>query len=105
MPGLPIRGAPDSLTQAAAVAHHVERLRIGVAATPVYTRSPTVLAATAHVLAQVLPGRFIMGLGSSSQTMMGQWNGIALDKPVTRVTETAQLVAHYAQRGKNQLRW
>jgi probable F420-dependent oxidoreductase len=85
-------GAPDSLTQAAAVAHHTQRLRIGVAATPVYTRSPTILAATANVLGQVLPGRFVMGLGSSSQTMMGQWNGIALDRPVKRVTETAQLV-------------
>ena len=85
-------GAPDSLTQAAAVAHHIQRLRIGVAATPVYTRAPSILAATAHVLAQVLPNRFVMGLGSSSQTMMGQWNGLALEKPVTRVTETAQLV-------------
>lgn len=85
-------GAPDALTQAAAIAHHVERLRIGVAATPVYTRSPSILAATANVLGQILPGRFVMGLGSSSQTMMGQWNGIDLTKPVTRVTETAQLV-------------
>ena len=33
-----------------------------------------------------------MGLGSSSQTIMGQWNGIPLDKPLTRVKETAQLV-------------
>ena len=60
--------------------------------TPVYTRSPSVLAASANVISQVLPGRFIMGLGSSSQTIMGQWNGIPLDKPLTRVKETAQLV-------------
>ena len=85
-------GAPDSLTQVAAVAHHTQRLRLGVAVTPVYTRSPTVLAATANVLGQILPGRFVMGLGSSSQTIMGQWNGISLDRPVTRVTETAELV-------------
>ena len=85
-------GAPDSLTMAAAVAHHVERLRIGIAATPVYTRSPSVFAATAHVLSQVLPDRFVIGLGSSSQTMMGQWNGIPLEMPLTRVTETAELV-------------
>lgn len=85
-------GAPDTLTQIAAVGHHTKSLRIGVAVTPVYTRSPSVLAASAHVISQVIPGRFVMGLGSSSQTIMGQWNGIPLDKPLTRVKETAQLV-------------
>lgn len=85
-------GAPDSLTQVAAVAHHTNTIRIGVAVTPVYTRTPAVLAATANVLEQLLPGRFIMGLGSSSQTIMGAWNGIALDKPMTRVKDTALMV-------------
>lgn len=85
-------GAPDSLTQVAAIGHHTKDIRIGVAVTPVYTRSPSVLAATANVISQVIPGRFVMGIGSSSQTIMGQWNGIALDKPRTRVRETAELV-------------
>lgn len=85
-------GAPDTLTQIAAVGHHTWNIRIGVAVTPVYTRSPSVLAASANVISQVIPGRFILGLGSSSQTIMGQWNGIPLDKPLTRVKETAQLV-------------
>lgn len=85
-------GAPDSLTQVAAIAHHTQNMRIGVAVTPVYTRTPAVLAATADVISQVLPGRFIMGLGSSSQTIMGAWNGIPLDKPLTRVKETATMV-------------
>ncbi|MDA0977773.1 MAG: LLM class flavin-dependent oxidoreductase [Proteobacteria bacterium] len=85
-------GAPDSLTQIAAVGHHTKSIRIGVAVTPVYTRSPTVLAASANVIEQVIPGRFVLGIGSSSQTIMGQWNGIPLDKPLTRVKETAQLV-------------
>jgi len=85
-------GAPDTLTQIAALGRDIAKLRIGVAVTPVYTRTPAVLAATANVISQVLPGRFVLGLGSSSQTIMGQWNGIPLDKPVTRVRETAQLV-------------
>ncbi|MGI9326940.1 MAG: LLM class flavin-dependent oxidoreductase [Pseudomonadales bacterium] len=85
-------GAPDSLTQVAAIAHHTKNIRIGIAVTPVYTRTPAVLAATANVISQVLPNRFVMGLGSSSQTIMGQWNGIPLDKPLTRVRETAIMV-------------
>jgi probable F420-dependent oxidoreductase len=85
-------GAPDTLTQVAAVAHHTSNIRIGVAVTPVYTRTPAVIAASVNVIGQVLPGRFVMGIGSSSQTIMGQWNGIPLDKPLTRVKETAQMV-------------
>ncbi len=85
-------GAPDSLTQVAAIAHQTRDIRVGIAVTPVYTRTPAVLAATADVISQVMPGRFIMGLGSSSQTIMGQFNGIPLDKPLTRVKETALMV-------------
>jgi len=85
-------GAPDALTTAAALGGVAESVRIGVAVTPVYTRTPAVLAATANTLAQILPGRFVMGLGSSSQTMMKGWHGIDFEKPLTRVRETAQLV-------------
>lgn len=85
-------GAPDTLTQAAAVAQHTSSIRIGIAATPVYTRSPAVIAASVNVIGQLLPGRFVMGIGSSSQTIMGRWNGIPLYKPLTRVRETAELV-------------
>ncbi|RLA38912.1 MAG: hypothetical protein DRQ64_07985, partial [Gammaproteobacteria bacterium] len=85
-------GAPDSLTTAAALAAHTKTIRIGVAVTPVFTRTPVVLAATANALGQVLPGRFVMGLGASSQTMMNNWHGIPLEKPVTRVKNTAIMV-------------
>lgn len=85
-------GAPDSLTTAAILGAHTKTIRIGIAVTPVYTRTPAVLAATGNTISQVLPGRFVMGLGSSSQTMMDGWHGMPLDKPLTRVKETALMV-------------
>ena len=85
-------GAPDALTLSAGLAAHTQTLRIGVAVTPVFTRTPAVLAATANTLGQLLPGRFVMGLGSSSQTMMENWHGQTFDKPLTRVRNTAALV-------------
>ena len=84
--------APDSLTMVAVVAPYTQRMRVGVAVTPVYTRTPAVFAATANVLGQLLPGRFVLGLGSSSQAIMERFNGIKLEKPVTRVRETATIV-------------
>ena len=90
-------GAPDGLTTAAAIAAHTKRLRIGMAIVPVYTRSLTVLAASTDVIAQALPGRFILGLGSSSEAIMQNFNGIKLEKPLTRVKETAIVVRSILQ--------
>ena len=87
-------GSPDSLTMLAALGAHIHRMRVGCAVTPVYTRTPAVLAATANVLGQVYPGRFVMGLGSSSETIMTRFNGIPLETPLTRVKETAIIVRH-----------
>ncbi|MDF1736791.1 MAG: LLM class flavin-dependent oxidoreductase [Minwuia sp.] len=84
--------APDALTSVAALGPRFEKLRFGIAVTPVFSRTPAVLAATANVIGQAMPGRFVMGLGSSSQTMMVGWHGQHFEKPLTRVKETAQLV-------------
>ena len=59
-------GFPDALTLAAAVAERTHKVRIGVAVTPIYTRTPAVLAATAATLSELSSGRFVLGLGTSS---------------------------------------
>jgi len=82
----------DALTTAAAVALNTSRCRIGTAIIPVFSRTPAVLASTAHVLHQLSQGRFILGLGSSSQTMMENWHGLNFEKPLTRVKETVELI-------------
>ncbi|MBF0276955.1 MAG: LLM class flavin-dependent oxidoreductase [SAR324 cluster bacterium] len=82
----------DALTTAAVVAERTERVRIGTAIIPVFTRTPGVFAATTYVLNKISQGRFVLGLGSSSHTMMENWHGLAYEKPLTRVKETATLV-------------
>ena len=82
----------DALTTAAAVALNTDRCRIGTAIIPVFSRTPAVLASTTHVLNQLSGGRFILGLGSSSQTMMENWHGQTFEKPLTRVKETTLLI-------------
>ena len=82
----------DALTTAAAIALNTERCRIGTAIIPVFSRTPAVLASTTYVLNKLSKGRFILGLGSSSQTMMENWHGQNFSKPLTRVKETTQLI-------------
>ncbi len=85
-------GELDALTLAAAVALRTQRVRIGIAVVPVYTRTPAVLAATIATLAQLAPGRIVLGLGASSHLMIEGWHGLKLEKPLTRVKETTLIV-------------
>jgi probable F420-dependent oxidoreductase len=77
----------DGLTLAAVLACHTKRIRIGMAVTPAFTRPPALLAATISVLDQVLPNRFAMGLGSSSEAIVSGWNGLPFAKPLSRVRD------------------
>ncbi len=83
---------PDPFVLAAAVLRATERVRAGIAVSPVYTRTPGVLAAAAATLGQLAPGRFILGLGSSSHAIVEQWHGLKFHRPLTRVRETVALV-------------
>jgi probable F420-dependent oxidoreductase len=67
-------------------------MRLGTAIANVYTRGPATLASTAAALADLAPGRFILGIGSGSQVIVEAWNGGAFVKPATRVREMAQVL-------------
>ena len=84
--------APDSLTMVAVVAPYTPDARRRGRDARLHAHAGGVRRATANVLAQLLPGRFVLGLGSSSQAIMERFNGIPLDKPLTRVKETAVMV-------------
>jgi probable F420-dependent oxidoreductase len=85
-------GGIDALTLAAVLLDHTDRVRVGVAVAPVYTRTPAVFAATVATLADLAPGRFVLGLGSGSHAMVEGWHGIPFDKPLTRVRETVAVL-------------
>jgi len=85
-------GGPDPFVLAAAVAQVTKRARIGIAVSPVYIRTPATIAAACGTVSQLAPGRFVVGLGSSSHAIVGNWHGIPFDKPLTRVRETVEVV-------------
>ncbi|HEY8045891.1 MAG TPA: LLM class F420-dependent oxidoreductase [Streptosporangiaceae bacterium] len=63
-------------------------LRLGTAVANIYTRGPALLAMSAATLAGLAPGRFVLGIGVSSPTVVTDWNGIALDRPYQRARDT-----------------
>jgi alkanesulfonate monooxygenase SsuD/methylene tetrahydromethanopterin reductase-like flavin-dependent oxidoreductase (luciferase family) len=51
-----------------------------------------VLANTAATINAVADDRFVLGLGTSSNTIIEGWHGLQFDRPLARVRETTELV-------------
>jgi probable F420-dependent oxidoreductase len=83
---------PDAFVVATVAAEVTRRARIGTAVIPIYTRALPVLAAGAGSVAQLTPGRFILGLGISSETIVDTWGGVAFRRPFTRLRETVAVL-------------
>ncbi len=67
-------------------------VRLGTAIIPAYTRGAACLAQSVGSLAQAAPGRFVLGIGSSSDVIVERWNGMAFDKPYARVRDTLRFL-------------
>jgi probable F420-dependent oxidoreductase len=78
----------DGVTPLAVAAPVTQRLRLVSGVLGVYTRGPALLAQTAAALAQLSAGRFVLGLGTSSEVIVEQWNGIAFERPVEKMRAT-----------------
>jgi probable F420-dependent oxidoreductase len=64
----------------------------GTAIASVFARGPAMLAMTASALADMAPGRFLLGIGTSSALMSEDWNAIAFDRPLARVRDTVRFL-------------
>ncbi len=78
----------DGFTPLVVAAEHSERLRLVTGIVNVYTRGPALLAQTAAALADASNGRFVLGLGASSNVIVEHWNGIPFRRPLAKVAET-----------------
>jgi probable F420-dependent oxidoreductase len=83
---------PDAFVVAAVAAAVTRNVRIGTAVIPIYTRALPVHAAGAGSVAQLAPGRFILGLGISSETIVDAWGGVPFSQPFTRMRETVAVL-------------
>lgn len=68
------------------------RLRLGTAILPAFTRGPALLAQTAASLADAAPGRFVLGLGTSSDVIVQNWNSIPFARPYQRTLDTVRFL-------------
>jgi len=74
----------DGFTPLVLASQWAPELRLGTAIVAVYTRAPGVLAMSGATLASLAPGRFMLGIGTSSQVIVEQWNGVEFARPYQR---------------------
>ncbi|MER7083841.1 LLM class F420-dependent oxidoreductase, partial [Saccharopolyspora kobensis] len=55
-------------------------------------RGPATLAMSAASLAAAAPGRFALGIGTSSNVIVERWNGIPFEEPYKRVRDTLRFL-------------
>jgi probable F420-dependent oxidoreductase len=79
---------PDGFTPLALAAACTERMRLGTGIVGVFQRGPALLAQQAAALASAAPGRFVLGIGASSDRIVEGWNGIPFERPLAKVEES-----------------
>jgi probable F420-dependent oxidoreductase len=83
---------PDGFTPLALSAAWTERMRLGTGIVGVFQRGPALLAQEAAALADASDGRFVLGIGSSSDRIIEGWNQIPFEKPLSKVRETLEFL-------------
>jgi probable F420-dependent oxidoreductase len=84
--------AGDGLTPLALASVWEPRLRLGTAILPAYTRAPALMAQSAASMADAAPGRFVMGIGSSSNVIVERWNGVPFVEPYRKVRDVVRFL-------------
>ena len=82
----------DAFTPLAMAAAWEPRLRLGTAIVPAYTRSPACFAQSVASMADAAPGRFAIGIGSSSNVIVERWNGVPFVEPYKKVRDVVRFL-------------
>ena len=88
----------DAFTPLALAAAWEPRLRLGTAIVPAYTRAPACMAQCVATLADAAPGRFAIGIGSSSNVIVERWNGVPFVEPYKKVRDVVRFLRDALER-------
>ncbi len=86
-----VNGA-DAFTPLALASVHAPELRLGTAIVPAYTRGPALFAQSVASMASAAPGRFVLGIGSSSNVIVENWNSIEFAEPYKQTRDMTRFL-------------
>jgi probable F420-dependent oxidoreductase len=83
---------PDGFTPLALAAAWTSEIRLGTGVVGVFQRGPALLAQQAAALADASAGRFVLGIGASSDRIVEGWNDIPFERPLSKVDESVDFL-------------
>ena len=89
----------DSLSVLVAAAVQTQRIMLGTSIVPIWPRHPIALSQQAHVLAQLAPGRFRLGLGPGHGARVESAYGIDFQAPLGHLKEYVQVLKAILEKG------
>ncbi len=81
---------PDGFTPLVLAAAHTRAMRLATGVVNPFTRGTAVLAQHAAALADASGGRFVLGLGSSSDVIVERWNEMPFERPLSRMRRAVE---------------
>lgn len=75
-----------------AVSQIANRPKIGSSIINIYSRTPSLIAMSAVTLDTISNGRLILGLGTSSQSIVEDWHGLRFSHPLQRMREYVEII-------------
>jgi probable F420-dependent oxidoreductase len=89
---IPEVAGPDAFSLMTAIAARTQRILLASGVIPVQIRTPVVYAFSAATVDAFAPGRVILGLGTSSPIIVGQWHGLPYEAPLETLREATQII-------------
>ncbi len=85
-------GGLDAFSPLAAAAPVTRDARLGTAIAGIFQRGPALLAMEAAALSEAAPGRFVLGIGTSSPLVVEAWNDGHFERPWSRARDTLRFL-------------
>ena len=82
----------ENFTMLSAVSQKNNYSKIGSSIINIFSRSPSLIAMGAATVDTISNGRLIIGLGTSSETIIEDFHGAHFKKPVTRMKENVEII-------------
>jgi probable F420-dependent oxidoreductase len=80
-------GTNDAFGLLTACAAATSTIGLATGVLPIFTRTPALMAQSAATVQDFSGGRFALGIGVSSQTIVTRWNGVPYDRLLDRMRE------------------
>jgi alkanesulfonate monooxygenase SsuD/methylene tetrahydromethanopterin reductase-like flavin-dependent oxidoreductase (luciferase family) len=77
----------ESFSTLGAISQVTKRVKLGTSIVSIYARTPATMAMAATTLDFLSEGRSIVGVGTSTATIVENWHGTKFEKPASRMKE------------------